>query len=127
MFTIPHKNSLLIVFLSMVFSTIAWILVLMRADPFSSTAWPQVVFFLSLFFMVSSALTLAGYFGRLFLYRGEIFFSHLTTSLRQGLLGGILMGVSLYFQHIRVLNWWNLLLLIVIMILLEVFFLSREE
>ena len=40
MFTIPHKNSLLIVFLSMVFSTIAWILVLMRADPFSSTAWP---------------------------------------------------------------------------------------
>lgn len=127
MFTIPHKNSLLIVFLVLVFSAIAWILVLMRADPFSSTAWPQVVFFLSLFFMVASALALAGYFARLFLYRGEIFLTHLTTALRQGMLGGILLDVGLYFQHIRVLTWWNLPLLVVIFILLEVFFLSREE
>lgn len=127
MFTIPHKNSLLIIFLAMVFSTIAWILVLLRANPFSSTAWPQLVFFLSMFFMAASTLTIGGYFARLFLHRGEIFFSHLTTALRQGMLGGILLCVSLYFQHIRVLTWWNLLLLIVIVLLLEVFFLSREE
>lgn len=127
MLSIPHRNSLLAVFLVAVFSTVALLLVVMRANPFSVSVWPQIAFFLSLFLSVASFLALAGYFVRLFLYRNEIFLSHLTIALRQGMLGALLLCVSLYFQHLRVLTWWNALLLACIVALLEVFFLSRED
>jgi hypothetical protein len=124
---IPHKNSLIVLVLVAVCSLSAWIMVVLRTDPFSTTAWPQLAFFLSLFFAVTSILALAGFFARLLLYRNEVFFFHLTIALRQGVMAGFLLCIGLYFQHLRVLTWWNAILLIAILVLLEVFFQSREE
>lgn len=121
-----HSVYIFSIVLSAVIGWIGWLLVWLRMDPFGSTVLAVTLFFLSLFIALSSTLALIGYYLRLMFRRNEIFYEHIIISLRQGMLLSFFVCGSLGFQKFKVLNWWNALLFLVTIMLVEAYFLSKE-
>lgn len=48
-------------------------------------------------------------------------------SLRQASFFSLLIVLALYLQRFELLTWWNVGVLVVMAVLLEIFFISREE
>jgi hypothetical protein len=120
-----HTHYIIGILLAGILSLTGWFLVLFRLDPFSSTNIALILFFVSLFFALASFFTVIGYYLRVFFNKNEIYYAHILISLREGILFGFFVCITLIFQIIRVLTWWNLLLLFLAIMLLEVYFLSR--
>lgn len=102
-----------------------WIAVITKVDPDKSGALGQALFYFSLF------LTLSGIF-ILFLTWLKRKFSdpqnlteNLKISFRQGLLLALLAVILLLLQNRRILTWWDGLLAVAGVFLIELYFLSR--
>lgn len=105
---------------------IGWFLVLNKLNPFESAGLALSFFFITLLIALTSTFTVFGFYFRVWLYKNEIFYKHINVALRQGLLLSLLTIFSLVFQMMRVLTWWSGLLLVVIAMLLEFYFSSRD-
>lgn len=114
------------VFLASVASFLSLYLVLSKIDPFVDEKLGLVLFFVSLFFLVSSALTLVGYFFRVLFYREELFMNHFNVSLRQGIILGFCLCAIMGFQVLRTLTWWNGFIIVLISFLIELYFVARD-
>jgi hypothetical protein len=109
-----------------ILSFLSLYLVVTKLDPFADEMLALVLFFISLFFLVSSFLTLVGYAFRIAFYREEIFLNHFNVSLRQGIILAFCIGCLLGFQILRTLTWWNGLIILLISVLVEIYFVSKE-
>lgn len=107
-------------------SSISLFLVMTKIDPYTDETLGLVLFFLSLFFSVSSILSLIGYFLRMTLYRDELFLNHFNLSLRQGIILGICVCALMGLQVLRTLTWWNGLVIVLISFLIEIYFVAQE-
>lgn len=121
-----HTTYIVAILLAGILSLLGWFLVIWRLDPFSSTNLALVLFFVSLFFALASFFTVVGYYLRVLFNRNEIYYSHIIISLRQGILFALFICLSLGFQIMRVLKWWNVALLFAAIVLLEVYFISKS-
>lgn len=100
---------------------VAWALTVNFIDPGNGDPFSVFLFAASLFLAVSGTVALAGFFVRLWRFSGAEFvlYRALLTSVRQGFLLGTLTVLTLVLQGSRLLRWWNALLLIVALALLE--------
>lgn len=121
-----HGRYVAIIGFAGVLAWIGWFLVLTKLNPFESTGLALSFFFLTLLIALTSTFTVFGFYFRVWLYKNEIFYKHINVALRQGLLLSLLTIFSLVFQMMRVLTWWSGLLLVVIAMLLEFYFSSRD-
>lgn len=112
--------------LATIMSLAALYLVLTKLDPFADSKLAIILFFLSLFFSISSVSSLMGYILRLLFYPDEIFLNHFNVSLRQGILLGFSVCALMGLQTIRTLTLWNGLMIIFIGVLMEVYFMAKE-
>lgn len=122
-----HTSYIFAILFAGIISLCGWFLVLFRMDPFSSTNIALALFLISLFLALASFFTVIGYYLRVFFNKNEIFYAHIWISLRQGLLFSFFVCTAVVFQLMRVLTWWNLLLLFIAIVLLEVYFLSKNN
>ena len=106
-------------------SVISWVIVIVNIDPDVSVFVGQGLFFVSMFAMLSSTLTLFFTWMRKTMSGGESAFVHLGMSLRQGILISLLVIVLLFFQRLQILVWWDGLLLAAGFFLIELYFLTR--
>lgn len=113
-------------FLAALFSWTAWILVLLKLNPFESTFLALVFFFLSFFFASTSTLTLFGFYLRKLIYQTEVLNSHLNVALRQALLLTLCIIGCLIFLMLGVLTWWDGFILVAIIVLVEFYFSSND-
>ena len=97
-----------------------------RLDPFSSTALAIPFLFASLFLGLTATLTLAGFYGRVWFRRGEIYLQHISISLRQAMLLTIAVEIALAFQILRILTWWDGVLIATAVGLVEIYFSSKD-
>lgn len=110
-------------------SLICWgacFLVIWKIDPYSSGFLGLTFFYLILFLTLLGTLSLIGFLGRYIFLRKSVLFHHVGVSLRQAILFSLLITFSLLLQSHRLFTWWNGILLILSLTLLEFFFLSRE-
>lgn len=114
------------VVLASVLSALSLFLVLTKLDPFADETLAITLFFISLFFFVSGALTLIGYAFRVIFYRDELFLNHFNVSLRQGIILGFSLCSILGLQILRTLTWWIGLIILLISFLVEIYFVARE-
>jgi len=114
------------VLIASVASFLSLYLVITKIDPFTDETLGLVLFFISLFFSVSSALTLVGYFFRVLFYREELFMNHFNVSLRQGIILGFCLCAIMGFQILRTLTWWNGFIIVLISFLVELYFVARD-
>lgn len=113
-------------FIALVVATVlswsSWLLVVNNFSPFLTG-------YLALFFFYISFLVALVSGFSLFLFSVNYFFLshihptvHLRTSIRRSFLISFIILFSLIFQRLRILNWWDLGLLFVIVLLVEYYF-----
>jgi hypothetical protein len=121
-------KSLVIVSSVFVLGVVSTLLVIFRLHPYSAPNISITSFFISFFFFVSSFFTLVGFTARYFTRRkDEEFYNPMNVSLRQGVLLGLCVSGLAGFQIIRTLGIWEVLLLVSIIVLVEVYFMARER
>ncbi|HCW32836.1 MAG: hypothetical protein UT55_C0093G0009 [Candidatus Peregrinibacteria bacterium GW2011_GWE2_39_6] len=104
----------------------AWVIVIFKLDPFESTGWILVLFFLSLFLALIGSFTLLGFGLRCWLGKEEVSYYHLTVALRQGILLSLCTLLCVGFLMLGILKWWNGFLLLIIAVLVESFITGRR-
>lgn len=111
---------------SAILGWIAWILVLFYIDPFTSGLSGFVFFYISLIFALIGTLSVIGYFVRSKFHKEELTYEQVANAFRQSILLSVLFTVSLFLRSQGLLKWWNIILLIIGLTLLEVFIMGRK-
>lgn len=106
---------------------LGWLLVVNRLSPYESVGLSLLFFYLTLFLALSCTLTILGFYFRVWLFKNEVFYKHINVSLRQGIFLALIAIFSLVFQMVKVLTWWSGILLILIAMLLEFYFSSKDS
>jgi len=115
----------------MVFLTvICWGIFLFVAsliDP-TVTSWVGVsLFYLSLFLALSGATALIGFIFRFVALKKELAFNLVKVAFRQSFLFSLFIVIFLILKSQQLANWVNLLLLLIIFTILELFLISYKK
>ncbi len=121
-----HKSYLSGIALVALLGWTALIVVLYRLDPYTSTALALPFFFFALFLALTGTLSLLGFYTRVWSRANEIYYEHISVSLRQGALAALAVAGALVFQILRVLTWWDGILIVAAALLVEIYFSSRD-
>jgi len=108
------------------FGWASWFVVLYKLSPFSQQTIGLSLFYSSLFIALAGSFALLFYGLRAWANKKQIYNVHLNTSLRQGVLLSAMIIIGLAFQRLRVLTWWDGLLLLAVVLLIEFYFMSRD-
>jgi len=122
-----HHKYISFIALAGALSWISWAMVILKLDPYESMGLALAFFYTTFFIALSCTFTVFGFYFRVWLFKNEIFYKHITISLRQGVFLGFISIAALVFQMLRVLTWWSGLLLVVVVVLLEFYFSYRDS
>ncbi len=106
---------------------ISFLLVLNRLSPYENMGLALSFFFITLFIALTCTFGVFGFYFRVWLFKNEIYYKHIGVSLRQGILLSMITNFCLVFQMMRLLSWWSGILLVMIAVLLEFYFSSRDS
>jgi len=81
----------------------------------------------SLFFSLLTLVSLGGFLFRVKKSNNELLYEAIKTSLRQGFLVGIYAVAILGLAGIKLLTWWDAILLAFSLVLFEIYFKSGKE
>ncbi|MBU0705914.1 hypothetical protein KJ657_03690 [Patescibacteria group bacterium] len=121
-----HNTYITAVFITSALGWASWFVVVYKLSPFSQPTLGLSLFYSSLFIALAGTFALLFYFLRVWTNKKEIYNVHLNTSLRQGTLLSIMVIIGLAFQRLRVLTWWDGILLLAIVLLIEFYFSSQD-
>ena len=85
-----------------------------------------VAFYITLFLALTGTLTIIGFYLRVYFKRNEVYYENINVAFRQGLLVALAVCGLLALQAIRVLTWWDSLILILVLLLIEFAFTTRS-
>ncbi|MFA5962330.1 MAG: hypothetical protein WC848_06640 [Parcubacteria group bacterium] len=102
------------------------IFIVLKIDP-EKDIWAKLFFYLAFFFLLGSWFNLALLRMRKNRMRGELVGDNIILSLHQGFLLALLATILLVLQGLRMLLWWDGLLVVAGIFLIELYFLSREN
>lgn len=122
-----HIKYLTIIGVAGAVAWLGWIITLLKLNPFESTGMALGFFFVTFFIALLCTFTIAGFYLRVWIYKNEIYYSHINISLRQGILLSSIVIISLAFQLLGVLNWLSGLLLITAVLLIESYFSMKNS
>lgn len=117
---------LFVFFCLTLFSLGFFILILSNINPFDSDILTISMFFVSLFIFITGILTLIGFYIRVRVSNNEIFFANFKPSLRQATLFSLALIGILIFQSLKVLTWWDALMLTLSILLIELYFQNKN-
>ena len=117
---------LLTIFIASALGWASWIVVINKLSPFVTSYLALILFYASLFIALAGTFTLLNYYLRVWLNRDEEFSHHLNIAMRQGILLSTMLSVGLGFQRLKILTWWDALLLLAIVLLVEFYFMEDE-
>jgi len=102
------------------------VLIVYYIDPNSGGVIGKLLFYLVLFFFSSGLFSLILLWLRRKIISEETAFSNVGLSFRQGILLALLISGLMVMQSFRILVWWDGLLLLAGIFLIELYFLSRN-
>lgn len=114
-------------FLITVLGWSSWAVVITKLSPFTSTTLALLLFYASLCLALTGTFTLLNYYLRLMMNKRQIYNAQFNTALRQGLLLSLMVCIALIFQRLKVLTWWDSLLLLGIVLLIEFYFMAKNN
>lgn len=104
---------------------VVFCLILFTTNPASGT-FTKISFFISLFFFIWCSVSIASFALKKKITNNEMLYSSVRGSTRQGLFSSLFVMGVLGFASIRLLTWWDVLLLAFSFILLELYFKSNK-
>ncbi len=96
-------------------------------DPTATNWLGFVLFYLTLFLALSGTAALIGFLIRYFAKRQEMTFNLVKLSFRQSFVFSLFLIFLLFLKSQNLFNWLNLLLLIVVFSILELFLISYKK
>lgn len=102
-------------------------IIIYNVNPYQSPFWMIFLFYLTLFFFWASLFSLIGFYLKIWASNREVIFAHLKPTLRQSMLIALIIVGILFFQQLRVLNWWIASLFIIAILMLELFFKAKDH
>lgn len=120
-----YRQYIITIGLTAALSWAAWSIVILKLDPYESTGMALGLFFVSLLFALIGTFTLLGFGLRRWVGKQEIYYHHLTVSLRQGLLLSLCTVSSMGLLILGLLTWWNGLLMVIAAVLVELYLTSK--
>ncbi len=122
-----HNRYIGVIAFSGVLAWIGWLLVINKLGPFESMGLALSLFFVTFLIAVACSFAVLGYYFRIWLFKNEIFYQHISVSMRQGILLSMIASLCLVLQMLRVLTWWSGLLVVFVFLLLEFYFSSKDS
>lgn len=105
----------------------AWAVVINSINP-QTTNWIGFsLFYASLFLSIVGTAALVGFVIRFILLRQDLVFRQVAIAFRQSFLFAIIIVASLILQSFRMLTWYNAILLIAGLTVLEFFLISYKR
>ena len=104
---------------------VSWVLIVAYVNPATNLVG-IVLFYLSLFFFLTSFFALGGFYLRKKISKNNIEFTQAGDSFRQGVFFSLIFVGMLMLQSFGMLTLWNAGLFIVGICLLEFYFVSRK-
>jgi len=104
-----------------------WFAVLYYTNPVSSGWGGYAFFYLSLFVSLVGTFSLIGFTIRSMRKKEEVLYKKIDISSRQSIVFSLLVIVALILQSQRFLTWWNFIILIALISLIEIFFVSYRK
>ena len=108
-------------------SWVAWVMVLTNMNPTANGLAAVSLFYLSLILALTGTVTMIGFFLRYWLEKEKLPFRQIAISFRQATLLSIGVGLALLLQSGRLLRWWSILMLVLVVGILEIFFLLNQS
>lgn len=122
-----HHRYISIIALSGLFAWLAFFVVLFKMNPYESMGLALSFFYISIFVALSCTFTVIGFYFRIWLFKNEIFYKHINIALRQGIILSLIVIFCLIFQMLKLLTWWSSFLLVLIAVLVEAYFSSKDS
>lgn len=111
-------------------TALAWAavaLIVSSVDPFETQSVVFGAFYASLFLALTGTLSLIGFTARVALLKEKLVVSvQVAVSFRQAVLLALLIVVSLFLKSRSLLTWWNALMIVAALTVLEFFFISAK-
>jgi hypothetical protein len=105
----------------------AWAVVVQSINPETTNWIGFLLFYGSLFLAVVGTSALVGFCIRFVLLRKELVLRQVAVAFRQSFLFAVIIVGSLILQSFRMLTWYNALLLVVALTVLEFFLISYKR
>jgi hypothetical protein len=121
------KKFLLSMSLATLLCWFGFFMVLIFISPQEITSLTFLLFYLILGLAVMGTFTIFGFLIRKLFNKNELAFEHVIVSFRQAIWLSLILIISLYLQSKQLLAWWNAILLILGLGLIEFFYLSQKE
>ena len=103
----------------------AWAFVVYYIDPFKSGITGLFLFYTTFFFVLVGVFTIIGFRLRKSFLNNELLFVLIGLSFRQAIWIAIIIIGLLIMQGARILTWWDALLLVISVFLLEAYFVAE--
>ena len=116
------KKYISLLIFSTLFSLFSFLLVVTKINPENTNFIGFLIFYLTLFFTLSGTFSLFMIAMRWIFIKNLAFFTNIKISLRQSLLFSSTIVSFLILKSINVLRWWNIILIIGIVVGVELFF-----
>jgi len=123
---VPHLYYLIGIIVATVLGWASFFVVINNLSPFISGYLALSLFYSSLFIAVTGTLAILNYYLRMALNKNKNYYQNLNIALRQGSLFSVMIVASLIFQRLRVLTWWDAMLMLIIIFLVEYYFMARD-
>ncbi|MDP4000154.1 MAG: hypothetical protein Q8Q11_01850 [bacterium] len=106
---------------------IAWVLTVVNNNPDQGGQTVLLSFYISLYVALVSTFTVGGFALRRYFGNNELRYAYLQASFRQAFIVGALLIALLALQSVRLLAWWDILLLVAVSLLLELYLRSNAR
>jgi hypothetical protein len=120
------RSSLIIFGIWTVVAFAALVFVVTSVAPVANGIYAEAFFFGSLLLATTGIMTILGVLGRL-RSSTELPANHLAPAFRQGFLIAVALVTVLLLQRFRILQWWNVLLLGIILVLVDLVFATTKR
>lgn|SRR3989344_725781 len=125
--SMSSKFFLWLIVLGTIISWISWGSVIFNFDPNQISFLGLAMFYLSLFFGLAGLIFLLSYWLKSKLFKKQLLFPRLRTSVRHAVFFSILILGWAFLKSQNLLRWWLVLLFILILTVLEFFFISSQK
>lgn len=121
------KQFLIVMGIATVVCWIGWIILIFKVDPTDSGFVEFMVFYFSLFLSLLGSFFLLTFAVRKLFNKLDMDYKIVAVSFRQSIFFAGLFVLVLFLQSMSLLAWWNLLIIVLALCLLEFFFLSGQK
>ena len=121
------RQYLIIMSISTLLSWSAVGMIITMTDPTQTQSVVFVILFASLFLALTGTLSISGFLMRIWVLRKQYFISkEVLVSFRQAIMLATLLIASLVMQSRSILTWWNAVLMVMALTMLEFFFVTAR-